>query len=56
VPVRDGRCAACQILIRPQTVNEIRRNEIVFQCESCQRILYYENSPATADPPAPPQE
>jgi hypothetical protein len=56
VPVRDGRCAACQILIRPQTVNEIRRNEIVFQCESCQRILYYEAPPATADPPPPPQE
>jgi len=56
VPVRDGRCAACQILIRPQTVNELRRNEIIFQCESCQRILYYENPPATAEPPAQPQE
>jgi predicted nucleic acid-binding Zn-ribbon protein len=52
VPVRAGRCAACQILIRPQTVNELRRNEIIFQCESCQRILYYENPPATAEPPA----
>jgi hypothetical protein len=55
VPVRGGRCAACQILIRPQTVNEIRRNEVVFQCESCQRILYYEYPPETADPSAPPQ-
>jgi predicted nucleic acid-binding Zn-ribbon protein len=55
-PVRGGRCAACQILIRPQTVNELRRNEIVFQCESCQRILYYENPPATAEPSAAPQE
>jgi hypothetical protein len=56
VPVRGGRCAACQILIRPQTVNELRRNEVIFQCESCQRILYYENPPATAEPSAPPQE
>jgi hypothetical protein len=56
VPVRDGRCAACQILIRPQTVNELRRNEIMFQCESCQRILYYENPPATAEPSAPASE
>jgi hypothetical protein len=56
VPVRDGRCAACQILIRPQTVNELRRNEIIFQCESCQRILYYENPPATAEPSAPASE
>lgn len=57
-PVRAGRCSTCQILIRPQTVNELRRNEIIYQCESCQRILYYEdvpqaaapNSPAAADP------
>jgi predicted nucleic acid-binding Zn-ribbon protein len=40
VEVRDGRCAACQVRIRPQVANEIRRHEIVFQCESCQRILY----------------
>jgi predicted nucleic acid-binding Zn-ribbon protein len=47
-PVRGGRCSACQILIRPQTVNELRRNEIIFQCESCHRILYYEDAPAAA--------
>jgi predicted nucleic acid-binding Zn-ribbon protein len=46
-PVRAGRCSACQILLRPQTVNELRRNEIIYQCESCQRILYYEDVPAT---------
>ena len=45
-PIRGGRCSACQILIRPQTVNELRRNEIIFQCESCLRILYYEDAPA----------
>jgi len=53
-PVRGGRCSACQILIRPQTVNELRRNEIIFQCESCHRILYYEDAPAAAaQAPAP---
>jgi len=55
-PVRGGRCSACQILIRPQTVNELRRNEIIFQCESCLRILYYEDVPATADPAPRPAE
>ena len=55
-PVRGGRCSACQILIRPQTVNELRRNEIIFQCESCQRILYYENVPAAAAPAPSPTE
>jgi hypothetical protein len=55
-PVRGGRCSACQILIRPQTVNELRRNEIIFQCESCHRILFYEEMPAAADPAARPTE
>jgi hypothetical protein len=41
VEVRDGRCAVCQVRVRPQVANEIRRHEIVFQCESCQRILYW---------------
>jgi len=52
-PVRGGRCSACQILIRPQTVNELRRNEIIYQCESCLRILYYEDLPAATAPAAP---
>jgi len=52
-PVRGGRCSVCQILIRPQTVNELRRNEIIFQCESCLRILYYEDVPQTSAPGAP---
>jgi predicted nucleic acid-binding Zn-ribbon protein len=52
-PVRGGRCSTCQILLRPQTVNEIRRNEIIYQCESCLRILYYEDVPQTAASGAP---
>jgi len=53
VPIREGRCGACQVRLRPQTVNELRRNEIVFQCESCQRILYYEAgmAPVAAERP-----
>jgi hypothetical protein len=52
-PVRAGRCSTCQILIRPQTVNELRRNEIIYQCESCLRILYYEDVPQPADAARP---
>ncbi|MEK6631051.1 MAG: C4-type zinc ribbon domain-containing protein, partial [Acidobacteriota bacterium] len=48
-PLQDGRCSACQVRVRPQVYNELRRNEIVFQCESCQRILYHPGPPA---PPA----
>jgi len=55
-PVRAGRCSACQILIRPQTVNELRRNEIIYQCASCHRILYYEDVPQAAAAAARPTE
>ena len=52
-PVRGGRCSACQILIRPQTVNELRRNEVIYQCASCQRVLYYEDVPVAGQAPGP---
>lgn len=54
--VRDGRCGACQVRLRPQLYNDIRANERLIQCESCQRILYYpRETEAEADTPAPPR-
>jgi predicted nucleic acid-binding Zn-ribbon protein len=50
VELRDGRCSACQVRVRPQIFNELRRQELVFQCESCQRILYVTVPAAPADP------
>ena len=46
---RDGRCASCQVRLRPQLFNDIRSNSSLIQCESCQRILYYapEQAPTT---------
>jgi hypothetical protein len=38
---RDGLCAECHVRLRPQVFNEVRRNEKLIQCDSCQRILYY---------------
>jgi hypothetical protein len=46
--VKEGRCSVCQVRMRPQAFNDLRRNEMIFQCESCQRILYF-----TGPPPAP---
>ena len=37
----DGRCSVCQIQMRPQFFQELRRGESFMQCESCNRILYY---------------
>src|SRR6202162_1128643 len=42
--VRDQKCMGCQVMLRPQTYNEVRSGQIVI-CESCQRVLYFD--PAT---------
>ena len=39
---RDHKCLACQVMLRPQTYNEVRAATQVVFCESCQRILYYD--------------
>src|SRR6266705_6351538 len=38
---RDQKCMGCQVMLRPQTFNEVRTGQIV-KCDSCQRILYYD--------------
>ncbi|HSK11306.1 MAG TPA: C4-type zinc ribbon domain-containing protein [Vicinamibacterales bacterium] len=38
---RGGLCTACHVRLRPQMFNEIRANNGIHQCESCQRILYF---------------
>jgi predicted nucleic acid-binding Zn-ribbon protein len=45
--VKDGICSICHVRLRPQMLNEVRRNEAIVQCESCQRILYYVPAAAT---------
>jgi predicted nucleic acid-binding Zn-ribbon protein len=35
-------CSACFVRLRPHVVQQIRRNDEIVQCESCQRILYFE--------------
>jgi len=39
--VVEGRCNVCQMLLRPQFFQDLRRGDQVMACESCQRILYY---------------
>ncbi|HEX6974161.1 MAG TPA: C4-type zinc ribbon domain-containing protein [Vicinamibacterales bacterium] len=45
---RDGLCTACHVRLRPQSFNEIRRNDGLHQCDSCTRILYF--VPQTTQP------
>jgi predicted nucleic acid-binding Zn-ribbon protein len=42
--VRDHKCMGCQVMLRPQTFNEVRTG-VVVMCDSCQRVLYFD--PAT---------
>src|SRR5437660_4052360 len=39
--VRDQKCLTCQVMLRPQTYNDVRSGQKVIECESCQRILYF---------------
>jgi predicted nucleic acid-binding Zn-ribbon protein len=47
---RDGLCSACHVRLRPQVFQEVRRNDAIIQCNSCNRILYYVPPPAPAEP------
>jgi predicted nucleic acid-binding Zn-ribbon protein len=37
----DHKCAACQVMLRPQVNNEVRTNDQIVICDSCHRILYF---------------
>jgi uncharacterized protein len=46
---RDGLCSLCHVRLRPSVFQQVRHNDSIIQCESCQRILYW-------IPPPPPVE
>jgi predicted nucleic acid-binding Zn-ribbon protein len=46
---RDGLCSLCHVRLRPFVFQQVRANDNIIQCESCQRILYWV-------PPPPPVE
>jgi uncharacterized protein len=37
---RDYVCEVCQVRIRPQVFQEIKKNDKIIACDACQRILY----------------
>jgi hypothetical protein len=52
VEARDGHCSVCNVRLRPQRFLEVRRNDTIIQCDSCQRILYFV-APAGGETPPP---
>lgn len=45
---RDAVCTICHVRLRPQVFNNVRKNDSIIQCDSCQRILYFAGAPAAA--------
>jgi uncharacterized protein len=52
--VRDEKCGACGMRVRPHVFQEMRRlgSDEMFHCETCTRILYYIEPSASASPAA----
>ena len=50
IATRDGLCSCCHVRLRPQVFQEVRRNDAIIQCFSCNRILYYVAPPPPVEP------
>ncbi len=51
--VKDQKCLACQMALRPQLWNQVRAGGDLIPCESCGRLLYYDDEHAISADPAP---
>ena len=47
----EGRCSACNLTMRLQFFQDLKRGDQILSCESCTRILYY-NPPVPVEDPA----
>ena len=36
----NEECDVCNVRMRPQVFQEVRRNDTIISCDSCSRILY----------------
>jgi uncharacterized protein len=45
----DGTCKACHMALPPQMFHRLRREPLLEQCPSCNRIIYFESPRAAAD-------
>jgi len=47
--VTANRCGRCNIALRPQFLQDLKKNDKIMTCESCGRILYYNPPQAVED-------
>ncbi|SKA93122.1 hypothetical protein SAMN02745704_02461 [Paucidesulfovibrio gracilis DSM 16080] len=41
VPVTEGVCGGCNIMIPPQIYNELQKGKQILSCPNCQRLIYW---------------
>jgi len=51
VATRDGLCSVCHVRLRPHVFQQIRQNDAIVQCDSCQRVIYWVPPPPPVEPP-----
>lgn len=49
VSVKNNVCMGCNMLLPPQFVNDVRREEKLIFCPNCSRILYYQGEEEPAE-------
>ena len=40
--ITEAMCGACNVRLRPQVFQEVKRGDTLLTCDSCRRYLYYE--------------
>jgi len=53
--VRTDKCLACNVLLRPQVLNDVKTNSQIITCSNCSRILVFQDpaESAVAQPAVP---
>ncbi len=49
VPVKNGVCTGCNMILPAQFANKIRQGEEIMFCPYCSRVLYYEETSDSTD-------
>jgi predicted nucleic acid-binding Zn-ribbon protein len=44
-----NRCSKCNMVVRPQLMQELKRGDTIMICENCRRMLYWNPPKAVAD-------
>jgi predicted nucleic acid-binding Zn-ribbon protein len=49
VPVTEGVCHGCHIMIPPQIFNDLQKGQQILSCPNCQRLIYWQRGEMTGE-------